>query len=133
VDGQRIRLKGKGQPGQHGGAAGDLYVDVHVSADSRFARKGRHVVTTATISMTDAILGTTVQVETLDDAVTLRIPEGTQPGTTLRVRGYGVPTAGQHPAGDLLVTVVVTLPTTLTRQQRQLVEKLAASMKDEAS
>jgi molecular chaperone DnaJ len=133
VDGQRIRLKGKGQPGQHGGAAGDLYVDVHVSADSRFARKGRHVMTTATISMTDAILGTTVQVETLDDVVTLRIPEGTQPGTTLRVRSYGVPAVGQHPAGDLLVTVAVTLPTTLTRQQRQLVEKLAASMKDETS
>jgi molecular chaperone DnaJ len=132
VDGQRIRLKGKGQPGQQGGPNGDLYVDVHVSVDPRFARKGRHVVTTATISITDAMLGTTVQVATLDEPVTLRIPAGTQPGTTMRVRGYGVPSVGKHPAGDILVSIAVTVPAELSRHQRHLVEQLAESLKEES-
>ncbi len=130
VDGQRIRLKGKGQPGSHGGAPGDLYVDVHVGAQENFGRKGRHVLTTTRVPLTDALLGCTVEVPTLDEPVTLKIPAGTQPGTTMRVRGHGVPAHQRHPAGDLLVTVTVALPTSLTRRQRALVEKLAEALKD---
>jgi molecular chaperone DnaJ len=130
-DNQRIRVKGKGAPGAHGGTPGDLYVTVHVASTPGFARRGRHVTTSASISTTQAMLGTTIDVATLDDPVTLKIPAGTQPGTTLRVRGRGVPAAGRHPVGDLLVTVVVDVPKKLNKEQRQLVEKLATSLHEE--
>ena len=96
VDGQRIRLKGKGSPGTNGGPAGDLYVDVHVASDPRFDRRGRNVTTTVKVPLTQAMLGTTVEVPTLDDPVTLKVPAGTQPGTTMRVKGRGVPAYGKN-------------------------------------
>jgi molecular chaperone DnaJ len=133
IDGQRIRLKAKGNPGSHGGAPGDLFVDVHVSPDNRFGRRGRHVTTSAHVSVTQAMLGTTVDVETLDEPVTLKVPAGTQSGTTMRVRGRGVPAAGKHPAGDLLVTVEVAIPKKLNKEQRTLVERLASALDEETS
>ena len=133
VDGQRIRLKAKGNQGTHGGPAGDLFVDVHVSPDPHFDRKGRHVTTTVNVALTAAILGTTLEVRTLDDPVTLKISAGTQPGTTMRVRGRGVPAAGKHAAGDLLVTVNVVIPKKLNKEQRALVEKLHAALNEEAA
>jgi len=131
VDGQRIRLKGKGSPGVNGGHAGDLFVDVHVTPDPRFDRRGRHVTTTVHVPVTAAMLGTEVSVPTLSDPVTLKIPAGTQPGTTMRVRERGVPAQGKHAAGDLLVTVQVDVPKKLTKDQRTLVEKLAISLGEE--
>jgi molecular chaperone DnaJ len=131
VDGQRIRLKGKGNPGTQGGPAGDLFVDVHVSADARFDRKGRHVTTSVDVPLTQAILGTTVEVATLGEPVTLKIPAGTQPATTMRVRGRGVPAGGKHAAGDLLVTVNVKVPTRLNKEQRSMVEKLGKALNEE--
>ena len=133
VQGQRIRLKGKGNPGTHGGPAGDLFVDVHVASDPVFDRRGRNVTTNVHVALTSAILGTTVEVATLDDPVTLKVPAGTQPGTTMRVRGRGVPASGKHAAGDLLVTVNVALPKKLNKEQRTLVEKLAAALNEEAA
>jgi molecular chaperone DnaJ len=85
------------------------------------------------VALTAAILGTTVEVPTLDDPVTLKIPAGTQPNTTMRVRGRGVPAAAKHAAGDLLVTVNVTLPKKLNKEQRTLVEKLASAFEQDAS
>ncbi len=131
TDGQRIRLKGKGAPGSRGGPNGDLFVDVHVTPDPRFGRRGRHVTTVVDVPVTRAILGATVSVDTLDDPVTVRLAAGTQPGTTLRVRGRGVPAAGKHPAGDLLVTVNVVVPTDLSREARTLVERLASALGDD--
>jgi molecular chaperone DnaJ len=133
VEGQRIRLKGKGAPGAQGGPAGDLFVDVHVAPDARFERRGRHVTTSVTVGLTAAILGTTVEVPTLDEPVNLKIPAGTQPGTTMRVRARGVPGSTKHPDGDLLVIVNVAVPKKLTKEQRTLVEKLAATMREEVS
>ena len=133
VDGQRIRLKGKGNPGVNGGAAGDLFVDVHVATDPRFDRRGRHVTTTVKVGLTDAMLGTTVEVPTLDESVTLKIPAGTQPGTTMRVRAKGVPAHAKHAPGDLLVTVNVMIPKKLTKEQRSLVEKLATTLHEDES
>lgn len=130
IDGQRIRLKGKGSPGANGGPPGDLFVDVHVTTDRRFERRGRHVTTTVKVPLTQAILGTTTTVETLDEPVTLKIAAGTQPGTTLRVKGRGVPASGKHAAGDLLVTVAVAVPKKLTKHQRALVEQLAAALNE---
>jgi molecular chaperone DnaJ len=125
--GQRIRVKGKGQPGQQGAPAGDLYVVVHVSKDPRFARRGKNLTTRVEISFSEAALGTDVLVETLDGPVTVRVAPGTASGTTLRVRGKGVPVTGKTTAGDLLVTVVVLVPTGLTDDQRAAVEALAKS------
>jgi molecular chaperone DnaJ len=133
VDSQRIRLKGKGNPGAHGGPAGDLYVDVHVTPDPRFERRGRNVTTTVKVPLTQSMLGTTVEVPTLDEPVTLKIPAGTQPATTMRVKGRGVPASGKHAAGDLLVTVTVTVPKKLTKQQRGLVEQLASALNEEVT
>ena len=133
VDSQRIRLKGKGNPGAHGGPAGDLYVDVHVTPDPRFERRGRNVTTTVKVPLTQTMLGTAVEVPTLDEPVTLKIPAGTQPGTTMRVKGRGVPASGKHAAGDLLVTVTVTVPKKLTKQQRALVEQLASALNEEVT
>jgi molecular chaperone DnaJ len=130
IDAQRIRLKGKGNPGAQGGPAGDLFVDVQVAPDARFERRGRHITTTVKVPLTQAILGTTVEVPTLDEPVTLKIPAGTQPSTTMRVKGRGVPASGKHAAGDLLVTVSVSVPKKLTKQQRGLVEQLASALKE---
>ncbi len=131
IDGQRIRIKAKGSPGSHGAPAGDLFVDVHVSPDARFGRRGRHVTTTAHVAVTQAILGTTVEVATLDGPVTLKVPAGTQSGTTMRVRGRGVPAAGKNAAGDLLVTIDVTIPKKLNKEQRTAVERLASTLNEE--
>jgi len=133
VDGQRIRLKGKGSSGANGGPAGDLFVDVHVQSDPRFGRSGRNLTTSVHVPFTQALLGTTVLVPTLDEEVTLKVPAGTQPGTKMRVRNHGVPAAGKHAAGDLLVTVVVDMPKKLTKEQKSLVEKLAKSLGEESA
>ena len=133
TDGQRISVKGKGAPGAGGGTPGNLNVMVHVAAGGAFARRGRHVTTSVKISMAHAMLGTQVEVPTLEEPVTLKIPAGTQPGTTMRVRGRGVPAAGRQVAGDLLVTVNVVVPKKLNKEQRQLVEKLAATLPEGAS
>ena len=123
-DGQRIRVKGKGQPGEQGAPAGDLYVVVHVARDRRFGRRGRNLTTKLPVSFTQAALGAEVPVATLDGQVTVRVPAGTSPGTTLRLRGKGVPPSGKQAAGDLLVTVDVTVPKDLTPDQRKALEAL---------
>jgi len=125
-DGARIRVRGRGGT-VPGGQPGDLYVVVSVPAHPIFERRGNDLVVTVPISFTEAALGTTVTVPTLDDkSVTLKVPPGTQPGTTLRARGRGIKPA-RGAAGDLLVTVQVEVPRTLSREQRDLIEKLAAS------
>jgi len=89
------------------------------------------VTTSVKVPLTQAILGTTVEVPTLDEPVTLKVPAGTQPGTTMRVRGRGVPASGKNPAGDLLVTLGIAVPKKLTKHQRALVEQLAAALNEE--
>ena len=135
-DGQRIRVKGRGAPGQATAPPGDLYVVVHVGSDPRFGRKGRNLTTTASVSFPDAVLGSTVTVDTLDAPVTLKVPAGTASGTTLRVRGRGVPEGTgkkARPAGDLLVKVEVLVPKVLTDDQRAAVEALRAAMAPEVA
>jgi molecular chaperone DnaJ len=125
-DGQRVRVKGKGTPGNNGGPPGDLYVTVHVAPHPLFGRKGDDLVLRVPVSFSEAALGAEVKVPTLDGSVTVRIPPGTAPGKTLRVRGRGMPKAAAG-AGDLLVTVDVVVPQTLSDEQRQAVEALAAT------
>jgi molecular chaperone DnaJ len=125
-DGQRIRVKGRGAPGQGMAPSGDLFVVVRVERHPLFGRRGRNLTLTVPITFPEAALGTTVTVPTLDDPVTLRVPAGTAPGTTMRVRGRGVPVGGKNDKpGALLVKVNVVVPASLTDEQRAAVESLA--------
>jgi molecular chaperone DnaJ len=128
-DGQRIRLAGKGAPGRRGGPAGDLFVVVHVSDHQLFGRKGDDLTLTVPVSFAEAALGTTLTVPTLDGSVSLKVPAGTTSGRTMRVRGRGVPSKGRN--GDLLVTVEVAVPATLTSAQRSALEALAAELDED--
>ena len=133
-DGQRIRVKGRGAPGEASAPAGDLYVIVHVGHDPRFGRRGRNLTTIVKLDFADVALGTQVTVPTLDEPVTLKVPAGTQPGTQLRVRGRGVPAgSGKRaaPAGDLLVKVEVVVPKAMTEDQRAAVEALAVAFDEQ--
>jgi molecular chaperone DnaJ len=127
-DGQRIRVKGRGAPGQGVAPPGDLYVVVHVAKHAVFGRSGRNLTITVPVTFPDAALGTTVTVPTLDGKVTLKVPAGTQSGRMLRVRGRGVPGGsgrnGGKP-GDLMVKIEVLVPTELSEEQRAAVESLA--------
>jgi len=126
ADGQRVRVKSKGTPGNNGGPPGDLYVTVHVTPHPLFGRRGDNLLLRVPVTFSEAALGAEVKVPTLDGAVTVRIPPGTAAGKTLRVRGRGIPKAGGS-AGDLLVTVDVVVPQALSDEQRQAVEALAAT------
>jgi molecular chaperone DnaJ len=128
-DGQRIRVKGRGAPGQGMAPPGDLYVVVHVGKHATFGRSGRNLTMTVPITFPEAALGTTVTVPTLDSKVTVKVPAGTQSGRVLRVRGRGVPGgSGRNNGkpGDLMVKIDVLVPTELTEEQRAAVESLAA-------
>jgi molecular chaperone DnaJ len=130
-DGQRIRVKGRGEPGHGGGPPGDLYVIIATDPDSRFGRQGtKNLTLTAPVTFTEATLGATITVPTLDRPVTLKVPAGTRSGQTLRVRGRGVPAVGGP--GDLLVTIEVAVPTALSDAGRKAIEALGAFSDGEA-
>jgi len=121
-DGQRIRLRGKGVPGEHGGPPGDLYVAVHVAAHPIFGRKGDNLTLTVPVRFDEAALGADIAVPTLAaGTVTLKIPPGTPNGRTFRVKGRGAPRR-DGTRGDLLVTVEVETPTALDAASRAAVE-----------
>jgi molecular chaperone DnaJ len=126
ADGQRVRVKGKGTPGNNGGPPGDLYVTVHVAPHPLFGRRGNDLLLRLPVTFSEATLGASVKVPTLDGPVTMRVPPGMTPGKTLRVRGKGMPKAGGG-VGDLMVTVDVVVPQALSDEQRQAVEALAAT------
>ncbi|MHB1010897.1 MAG: molecular chaperone DnaJ [Propionibacteriaceae bacterium] len=116
-DGQRIRIKGKGGAGENGGAAGDLYVTVHVTPHPVFGRNGDALTVTVPVTYAEAALGAEIDVPTLGDrTVRLRVPAGTPNGRTFRIRGRGVGKA--QGAGDLLVTVEVEVPQHLSAEAR---------------
>lgn len=127
-DGKRIVLKGRGGAGHNGGPPGDVYVVVRVGSHELFGRKGKDITLALPITFAEAVLGTTVKIPTLDEPVTLRIPAGTRSGRTFRVKGRG--TRADGAAGDLLATVEVAVPETLTDAQRAAVEALAVATTD---
>ncbi|MCI1748901.1 MAG: molecular chaperone DnaJ [Acidipropionibacterium sp.] len=128
-DGQRIRIKGKGSPGENGGPAGDLYVAVHVKPHKLFGREGHNLTVTVPVTFAEAALGAKIGVPLLQGGtVTLRIPAGTPDGRTFRVRGKGAPrTDGTR--GDLLATVAVTVPTSLDAGAQAALKEFAARAK----
>ena len=124
ADGQRIKLRGKGAPGERGGPAGDLYVRVHVTPHPVFGRSGGNLTVTVPVTVPEAALGSEIKVPAHRGApVTVRIPAGTPNGRTFRVRGKGVRRAdGTY--GDLLVTVEVMVPKNVSTKGRQALEDL---------
>jgi len=121
-NGMRIRVKNQGESIGAQGAAGDLYVRLHVDEDKRFERDGATLYTEKRIGFTQAALGDEVQVETVDGKVALKIPVGTQSGDRLRLRGKGVPSGRGR--GDQIVVVTIKTPKKLSRKQKKLLEDL---------
>ncbi|HEY2935655.1 MAG TPA: molecular chaperone DnaJ [Gaiellaceae bacterium] len=122
-DGQRIRLTGEGHAGLPGGRAGDVYVRVHVRPDERFVRDGNDVFSTVELTMTQAALGATVTVPTLEGEAELRFDPGTQPGQIRVLSGRGMPVLQGFGRGDYRVLVNVLVPHRLTEEQQRLLEE----------
>jgi DnaJ-class molecular chaperone len=129
-EGQKIRLKGKGEPGSGGGPPGDLYLVCSVRPHPVFHREGQDILVDVPVTIPEAALGGKVEVPTLDGPVELTVPPGTSSGAKLRLKGRGVPAHGRQPTGDQLACVRVVTPKSLTEEQRKLMEQLAATLKD---
>ena len=130
-DGQQIRISGEGHAGGGGARAGDVYVEVRVKPDPRFVRDGDDIFSTAELTITEAALGTRVNVPTLDGDEELQFPEGTQAGEVRVLRGRGMPVLQGFGRGDHRVLVNVAVPRRLNDEQRRLLEEFARSTDDE--
>ncbi|MGZ7040670.1 MAG: molecular chaperone DnaJ [Thermoanaerobaculia bacterium] len=126
-DGSRLRVAGEGEAGYNGGPSGDLYVFLSVAAHPKFTRRDYDIHSDQSIGFTQAALGGEANVETIDGHESLRVPAGTQPGQVFRLRGKGVHFLDGSGRGDHYVHVTVRVPTTLTDEQRTLLQQLAAS------
>jgi molecular chaperone DnaJ len=131
ADGQRIRLEGRGHAGEAGAPAGDLYVLVGVREDERFVRDGDDLVTALDVPAPLAALGATLEVATLNAPREVQVPPGTQPGEVLTVRSEGMPSLRRGTRGDLRVVINVVIPRRLSREQRELLERLSDSLTSE--
>lgn len=127
-DGQTISVKGQGNAGLNGGPAGDLLITVLVQPHARFERDGASILLDQEISFSQAALGAEVEVPTLDGKVKLNIPEGTQTGTTFRLKGKGVPFLRNGGRGDQFVTVNVAVPRSMTSTQKNALRRYAETM-----
>lgn len=124
-DGSRLRLAGEGEAGDEGMPAGDLYVVTRVRKHPFFEREGNDLACEITVSFTQAALGARIEIPTLDGPEVLKVPAGTQPGETLRLKGKGVQDVSGRRKGDLFVRVLVKTPDDLSKEQKALLAKLA--------
>jgi molecular chaperone DnaJ len=132
-NGIRLKVTGAGEAGSYGGPYGDLYVVISVIPHSFFERKEDDLFCMIPISFTQAALGAEVKVATIDKKdVTIKIPEGSQPGRVFEMRGMGMPRLQRYGRGDMLVQIAVTIPTTLTQRQRELLKEFAKISGEEA-
>ncbi len=123
--GAKLRLRGRGEPGESGAPSGDLIIHVDVSPHPYFSRDGRDLVVDVPITIDEAVLGARVDVPTLEGTKTLPIPAGTSSGQKLRLRGQGIPARGDKPAGDLFVVVKIVVPKSVDSDTQDLVRKFA--------
>ena len=128
TEGSKIRVKGKGEPGARGGAAGDLYLTVHIRRHPQYEVDGRDLHMTQGVSAFKAMLGGTQEVSTLKGKLDLKIPAGTQGGKKFRLSGFGLPGSGGKPDGNLIVKVQLEVPESLTEAQRKKIEELSAEL-----
>lgn len=127
-NGTQVRLTGEGHSGGNGGPPGNLYVEVKVTTHKIFQRRDHDIIYEQPINVTDAALGTTLEVPTLQDNETIKIPEGTQSGTIFRIKGKGVPYYNQARRGDQLVLINVVIPKSLSKHQKELLEELSNTL-----
>lgn len=132
-DGMRIRLAGQGEVGPGGGPSGDLYVEIHERAHDVYARKGDDLHCKVTVPMTAAALGTRLTIKTLDSEELLEVKSGTQPSSTLRIRGKGIPHLRGSGRGDLFVHLDVRTPTRLDSNQEQILREFARQRGEEVA
>ncbi len=128
--GNRLRLRGEGEPGVFGGPPGDLYVVLHVEDDPVFQRDGPHLLISQEITMVQAALGDTIEVPGLDEPKRMEIPKGTQSGEVFRLAGGGMPVVNSSRVGDLLVEIKVLTPTSLSARQEELLREFEAAEAD---
>ena len=131
ASGQQLRLQGEGEAGSAGGPAGHLYVVVHVREHPFFRRDGVHLFCEIPVNFTTLALGGEILVPTLDGEESVKIPEGTQTGTTLRLRSKGMPDVNGRGRGDLFATVQIQTPKKLSKEQRHLLEQLSKALPKE--
>jgi molecular chaperone DnaJ len=125
-DGMDLRIQGAGHAGRAGGPRGDLYLTLAVADDAVFERHGVDLVATLDVAMVQAALGAELEIETLDGPERIKVEPGTQSGTVVRFRDRGVPNLGRRGRGDLFVTLQVVTPDPRGRDERHLLEELAA-------
>lgn len=121
-DGETVRVRGKGEAAQYGGEPGDLFIRVFVKSDKRFTRDGHDLRSEVKIGFTQAALGDSIEVETIDGPVKMKIPAGTQSGETLSIKGKGIDSG--HGRGSQLVTIHVVTPKKLSKKQKKVLEEL---------
>ena len=126
--GQSIRLRGQGSPGLNGGAAGDLYLDIDFEPDARYRIDGRDVTQTVPVTPWEAALGTSIEVPTPSGRVQVNVPAGSSNGRKLRLKGRGIPGAGDAEAGDLYLELELALPPANTEKARELYQTMAREM-----
>ena len=129
-NGSRLRVSGEGEAGAKGGPNGDLYVYLYVKPHKFFERDGTTVLCEVPINIVQATLGADIKVPTLDGQVTMKVPEGTQPGKILRLKGKGIPSLRGGGRGDQLVRIKVVVPTKLSDKQKDALRKFADISKD---
>ena len=127
-NGQTISIRGQGNAGKNGGPAGDLLITITVRPHELFRREGTSVLCEAPITFTQAVLGAELEIPTIDGKVKWTLPAGTQPGTTFRLKGKGIPTLQGRGRGDQYVTVKVKVPTGLTGEQKEALRAFGAAM-----
>ncbi len=127
-EGTRIRYGGEGDAGRRGGPKGDLYVILSIRRHEFFERHGQDLYCVLPISFPQAALGAEIEIPGIEGPIEIKIPEGTQSGKELRVRGHGVPYLNEKGSGDLIVKVAVQIPRKLSRSQRELVSQLAETL-----
>ena len=126
LTGRKLRLAGKGQPGAFGGPPGDLYIQVKVLNDPIFSREDHDLHIDGEIKLTEALLGTKIQIPTLDGkSLNLKIPPRTQHNTKMRLKGFGLPEMKKGQRGDLLARILVKIPKRLSKKQKDLIRELA--------
>jgi molecular chaperone DnaJ len=127
--GMQLCLRGEGEAGEAGRPAGDLYVMVHIQPDARFQREGDHLVLRQKVNVVQAALGEKIKVETMEGTEELKLPEGVQTGEVLKIKSKGMPRLQKGGKGDLLVQILVETPRKLSKEQKNLMEKLGQSLK----